>query len=80
MRDKLISNKSILMKQLKETGRLEKFRKKYIPTEEEVKTVTPKLMCIDGEYWWLATDNKKYRVQENGFYYKDGEWKLIYTF
>ena len=40
MRDKLISNKSILMKQLKETGRLEKFRKKYIPTEEEVKTVT----------------------------------------
>jgi len=60
---------------------VKKFSEEWIPyLEKERNTIRPRLEIINGDSFWIATDNKPYRVETNGFYYKDGKWKLIFTF
>ena len=60
------------------------FSNYWIPyLRSEKSRIRPRLIILDnGDEYWVADDNKDYRVERNdedyGFYYKDGEWIPIY--
>lgn len=57
---------------------VQKFNNTWIPyLQDEKNTIRPQLIIRDGRPWWLAEDGLEYQV-ENGFYYKDGDWKPIF--
>ena len=57
---------------------VQKFNNTWIPyLQDERNTIRPQLIIRHGRPWWLAEDGLEYQV-ENGYYYKDGEWKPIF--
>ena len=53
----------------------------YLRTEKN--RIRPRLIITeDGDEYWIADDNKAYRVERNdegyGFYRQNGEWKPIF--
>ena len=54
----------------------------WIPMlEAESESIRPRLEIIDEEEWWIANDNKAYRVTRNGgagFFWRNGQWNPIF--
>jgi len=63
---------------------VKKFSEHWIPyLEDEKINIRPRLEILpDGEEWWVADDNKRYRVTrlEDGYgqYFKGGIWRYIF--
>lgn len=70
------------------TDSINKFSEYWVPyleqmLDEKENNIEPRLIIIDDEEWWLADNNKMYRVTRNeadeGFYFFEGEWKPIFN-
>ena len=51
--------------------------------DEEINSITPRLIVKNSAEYWVALDGEYYRVQRNGetgdgFYWFNGDWKQIF--